>query len=176
MYVFDATPLIYLAKAARLDVVSELDEERLVPERVYEEVVTAGIEAGHPDARRVERQVEDGHFDVAAVDENDQYRRLVDNPNVSEADVSVLVLAATHGATAVMDEAYGRTVAETEGIETRGTAYLLLSLASESALSPREARETVDAMVDTGWHCSPNLYAKIVRKLDSFESDSNTSA
>ena len=37
MYVFDATPLIYLAKAKRLALVAELPVPCAVPEPVYEE-------------------------------------------------------------------------------------------------------------------------------------------
>ena len=30
-------------------------------------------------------------------------------------------------------------------------------------------RETIDAMVDAGWYVAPDLYTKLVRKLESFE-------
>ena len=67
-WVLDATPLIYLAKAERLDVIETLDEPRIVPETVHHEVVTAGVERGYDDARRIERSVESGLVDVVAVD------------------------------------------------------------------------------------------------------------
>ncbi|MES3162362.1 MAG: hypothetical protein PPP55_12455 [Halorubrum sp.] len=51
-WALDATPLIYLAKAERLDVIETLDEPRIVPAAVHREVVTAGIERGYDDARR----------------------------------------------------------------------------------------------------------------------------
>jgi predicted nucleic acid-binding protein len=66
-----------------------------------------------------------------------------------------------------MDETYGRDVAATEGITTRGTAFLVLKLASEGTISVNEARSVIDAMVDEGWYCAPDVYAKIVQKLDS---------
>ena len=65
-----------------------------------------------------------------------------------------------------MDEGHGRDIADVEGIETRGTVYLLLSLAKRGDIPAEEARETVEAILDAGWHCSPNLYAKILRKLE----------
>jgi predicted nucleic acid-binding protein len=66
-----------------------------------------------------------------------------------------------------MDEAYGRDVAATEGITTRGTAYLVLVPASNGTISVDEARTVIDAMIEEGWYCAPNLYAKIVQKLES---------
>jgi predicted nucleic acid-binding protein len=166
MWVFDATPLIYLGKVDRLGIVAGLDRDRLIPERVYEEVVTEGIEGGYPDARRVERAVEDGLFSVREVEEGAVFERLRRNPNLSGADVAVLSLADELDGVAVMDERYGRDVADTEGIETRGTAYLVGLLVKRGELPAAEGRAIVDGMVEAGWHCSPALYARLVRTFE----------
>ena len=166
MYVFDATPLIYLAKAERLSLVDELPAACVVPESVHEEVVLAGVERGHADARRVDRAEEAGVLEVVPVENDDAFGRLRRNGNLSEADAAVLAVADGYGATAVMDERYGRDVADAEAIETRGTAYLVLRLLKADAIGVGDARETIDAMVDAGWYCSPDLYATILRKID----------
>lgn len=168
MWVFDATPLIYLAKVDRLALVQHLEGPRVIPEQVYAEVVTAGIEAGYTDARRVEQQVEAGRFDIESVEMTGSLSQLESNPNLSAADAAVLACADTHDGIAVMDETYGRDVATTEGITTRGTAYLVLKFAQSGAISADEARRVIDAMIDAGWYCAPDVYTKIVRKLDSF--------
>ena len=167
MWVFDATPLIYLAKAEALTYLDGLEPPRFIPELVYEEVVTDGLAHDYPDARRVERRVEAGTFDVESVENTALFERLAENPSVSDADVAVLALAAARSATAVMDEQYGREVADTEGIPTRGTAYVLLSLVKQDAITAAVARATIDDMMDQGWYCSPNLYARIISKLDT---------
>ena len=165
MWVFDATPLIYLAKVDQLAILDELDEPRLIPASVYKEVVETGIEEGYPDARRIERLVEGDVFRVVAVEETAVYKRLLENDRLSEADVSVLSCADSRGGVAVMDETYGRDVASTEGIETRGTAYLVLLLVKRDVLDSERARETIDAMLEAGWYCAPDTYAKIVRTI-----------
>lgn len=169
MWVFDATPLIYLASVDRLRMLRHLSEPGLIPEPVYDEVVETGLDEGYPDARRVERCVEDGVFHRVGVDETSFAVRVRENANLSEADVAVLAHADANDGIAVMDEAYGRDVAATEGITTRGTAFLVLQLAKQGAITPSETRETVDGVVDEGWYCAPDLYAKIVRKIDSIE-------
>jgi len=166
MLVFDATPLIYLATVERLGVVGLLGQNCVIPEPVYGEVVTVGVEAGHPDARRVELAVEDGVFEVRDVDESELVRRLEGNPNISDADASVIALAAENDGIAILDERYGRTTAETEGVETRGTVWIVLLLVRDGELSAEEAREIVDEMVEAGWYCSTDLYSRIVRKLE----------
>lgn len=168
MWVFDATPLIYLAKVDQLTLAHQLTEECVIPERVSQEVVDTGIEEGYPNARRIERSIEDGVFSVISVDDSEFFLRVHRNPKLSEADVPVLACADAHDAIAVMDETYGRDVASTEGVTTRGTAYLVLHLASQDVISVEKARTVIDAMVEEGWYCAPSMYAKIVQKLDSF--------
>ena len=167
MWVFDATPLIYLAKVDRLALVQQLDVSCVIPEHVYEEVVETGLEQGYPDARRVERSVDADRFDIVSVETTPLLSRLQENSNLSDADIAVLAYADAYDGVAVMDERYGRDVATAEGITTRGTAYLVLKLASEGTISANEARSVIDAMIDEGWYCAPDVYAKIVQKLDS---------
>ena len=99
--------------------------------------------------------------------ETDGYEYLLETDSRSRADVSVPSCADSRGGVAVMDETYGRDVTSTEGIETRGTAYLVLSSAKRGVVDPERAREITDAMVDTGWCCAPDTYAKIVRKIEA---------
>jgi len=170
-WVFDATPLIYLAKADRLGVIEALEEPRAVPEAVYREVVTTGVERGYDDARRTERAVENGLVDVVAVDTDDSpvATRLARHPGLSDADAAVLACADARDATAVMDESAGRSAAEVEDIETRGTAYVVLAAVKDGSLSTAEGRDAIDAMIDGGWYVAPGVYTKIVGKLESFE-------
>lgn len=166
MYVFDATPLIYLASTGRLELVDALPSGSCLPERVYDEVVTAGIEAGHADARRIERAVDGGHFGVRPDPDTPLASRLERNDNLSAADVAVLALAADLDGVAVMDEQYGRTVADAEGVATRGTAFVVLNALKRGVIDAETARETVDAIVEAGWYCSPDLYARIRARID----------
>lgn len=46
MLVFDATPLIYLAKVEKLNLLWNISEKKVIPRSVFEEVVVKGKEAG----------------------------------------------------------------------------------------------------------------------------------
>lgn len=166
-WAFDATPLIYLATIDRLSLVVHLDASCVIPERVYEEVVTTGLDEGYPDARRIERCVDAGQFGVVAVESAPLLERLRSNEHLSDADAAVLAYAAANDAVAVMDEQYGRDIAAAEGITTRGTAYLVVKLVRDGAVAPDDARTVIDAMVDEGWYCAPDVYARIVQKLEA---------
>ncbi len=169
MWVFDATPLMYLAKVEQLQLISTLEGECYLPEQVYSEVVTTGLAEGYADARRVEQCIDAGLFSVVSVDESPLAARLHQNPQLSDADVAVLTCAKSREAIAVMDEHSGRTAAAVESIETRGTAYLVLRCAKRGEITISRARGTIDSMIDAGWYCRPAVYTKIVRKLESLE-------
>lgn len=169
MYVFDASPLVVLGTAERLDLLAELDERCVLTERVHEEVVVAGRDGGHADARRVARAIDDGVLSVRSVDEDGRFADLSTVEGLSDADAATLALAADEDATAVMDETAGREIADAEGIDTRGTAYLVLSLVRDGELTAGEGRAVVDELVDAGWYCSTDLYRRIQRKLDALE-------
>jgi predicted nucleic acid-binding protein len=169
MYVFDATPLLNLATVERLLLVDDLSRPRLVPEPVYDEVVTRGIDAGHADARRVERALEADVLEVISVPDTETFDRLQANERLTRTDADVLAAADAREATAVMDEAYGRDVADAEGIDTRGTASLVLRLLEADAIDAGTAQKTIDDMLDAGWYCAPDLYAAIRRTIDDLE-------
>lgn len=171
MYVFDATPLIYFATVDRLDIFEALDEDCIVPQPVYDEVVSVGLDAGHPDARRVERAVEAGTLAVRPSPKSDLADRLTENPNLTDSDVAVIALAAAEDAVAVMDDQYGRATAETEGVDTIGTVAILGAAVRHGRFSGEEAVEVVDDMIDAGWYCSTDLYTRIVRRLRALDED-----
>lgn len=166
MYVFDATPLIYLAKIDRLELVQDSLSNCVVPASVYDEVVTRGLKEDHPDARRIERTVDESLLETVPVPESETFDRLQRNDKLSTADAAVLAIANTNDGIAIMDGQYGRDVADTEAIPTRGPAYLILWLLRENHLTGLEATNIIDAMLDAGWYCSPDLYASIRRKID----------
>ncbi|MFB6158067.1 MAG: DUF3368 domain-containing protein [Candidatus Nanohalobium sp.] len=157
MLVFDATPLIYLAKAEKLEEVDEMEGKKLVPEKVYREVVEEA--EGEPDAERIEKAVEDDIFEIVSAEVEE------DTDFLSDADLQVLKVAEQRDAVAVMDEENGRNVADIRGIETRGTAFIVLRMQKRKVISEEEAKETVDSMIDEGWYCSTDLYKEIINKI-----------
>jgi predicted nucleic acid-binding protein len=160
VYVLDATPLIYLAKAGSLDVLDGFDV--VTTEGVHEEVVVDGKKAEAHDARRVERY----GVEVRETPDSEVYRRLSGSEKLSNVDAEVPGFAHAEDATAVMDERRGRTVAKVEGIDVRGTAFLLLRSVKNGEKTAEEARVVLDGMVDAGWYCSTSFYSDILGKLD----------
>lgn len=71
MLISDATPLIPLATVDQVALLAHPTAACVIPKPGYWEVVTAGVDTGHPDARRIEQAVENGVKSVVSVDEID---------------------------------------------------------------------------------------------------------
>ena len=164
-WILDSSPLIPLAKIGRLDLLEELEDQCIIPTRVHQEVVTDGIEEGYTDAHRIQHAIDDGIIEVREIDETDLFEHLSTIPSISETDASVLALTKQLDGIAVMDETAGRDIADTEGIQTRGTAYLMLLLVKQEVIQPEEGQEVIDALIENGWYCSTEFYSKITDKI-----------
>jgi len=165
MLVFDATPLIYLAKTGCIECLRQLDEEKVIPEKVYEEVVEKGNERGAIDAKKIEKEVNKGVFEIVS--------ERVDSTSdaLSQADLQVLKIAENLDATVVMDETAGRNAATARGVETRGTAFIILTLQKKKILTREQAENTLNQMIDAGWYCSTDLYKEILEKIKEIDKD-----
>ncbi len=168
MFVFDAIPLIYLAKAKVLKYVCELEEEILIPETVFQEVVVEGKNMGFPDAIRVEKLVDKGIFEIVPAERGIIYDKLEDNNFLSKADMDVLEIALQENGIAVMDDSYPRTIAKIEGIRCRGTFYLIFRMLNEKIVDKEEAKNIIDEIIEEGWYCTTDLYSHIMKKLEEY--------
>lgn len=78
------------------------------------------------------------------------------------------MLAETTGGTAIMDERSGRRVAEVADIPVRGTGLLVPACVRDGLLAGDVALDAIDVMIDAGWHCSTERYARIRDRIDGF--------
>ena len=158
--VSNATPLIYLAKAARLDLLLSLFEEILVPEAVREEVVLKGKELGQADAFLVEKAIKEGRINVCQVKQSYP----VSIP-LHPGEVEVISLALEAGIDLlIMDDVKARAAAEIAGLKPRGTLWLLLEGTKRSLLSFDDFLSTLEAIAQQGFYLREDLYLKVIRE------------
>ena len=156
----NATPLIYLAKAERLSLVHSLFEEILIPEAVYEEVVSNGKRSGQTDAFLVEKSIEEGWISVRRV----QRTHPVAIP-LHPGEVEVISLALESGIDLlIMDDARARAAAEMAGLRPRGTLWLLLEAVKENLLSFDGFLATLEAITNHGFYLREDLYLRVIRE------------
>ena len=166
IFVFDSTPLIYLAKAGILPKLAGLRMKLVIPKAVYEEVVVDGRRRGKQDALVVEKLVSDEAFAVADARGKELVKRLLSNPGLSKADAETLALARELKAVAVVDESLCRSVAGFEGIGFHGSVFVLFLLQKKKIISKADLKAAINSMVGSGWRCSTELYAAILTEIE----------
>lgn len=165
-FVFDATPLIHLAKARLAPPFVGLEGEKLTVPAVVDEVAGKdGDEFEHADAGIVASLIDEGVIQVRkpAPKEVNMVTRL--HRDIHGGEAEVLALAKELEAVAVVDDRVARSAAKIQGVRLEGTYGVVLRAARKGAITVGEAEEDLDRLVSSGWRCDTELYAALRRSL-----------
>ncbi|MDH5753672.1 MAG: DUF3368 domain-containing protein [Candidatus Bathyarchaeota archaeon] len=158
--VFNATPLICLAKIGRIYLLRKVFGEVFVPEEVKVEVVDKGRLLGEGDAYVVEKAIEDAWLKVLSVE-------VLEIPiKLEPGEVAVLSLAKREGLREVLvDEISARTAARLRGLVPRGTIFVLLKALEIKEISLNEFLDALSELVKHGFRLKEEVYLEAVRKV-----------
>jgi len=161
--VSDSTVLIYLAKLGDLPLLDALFDPVLVPEAVYEEVVSRGLEAGYRDALAVEEATND-HLDVVASPDEveDGTAQLQETANLGDGEVAAIALARRRDGLCLTDDHAARVTAESLGVDCGGTIFVLLEARSTGRLTEDAYVGRIDDLSDSGFRMSASLYRRAI--------------
>ncbi len=151
-----------LAKVNFIEKTKNFPEDKYTTKSVYRQVVEEGKKGGRPEVFAIETLAREGIIKIKAPSDKLYISRLRENPKIHEADADVLALARELDSVALMDDEEARGMAEIEGIEHRGTIYLLLRMRKMSLLTKEEALSGLNEMIRMGWRCSTELYAEML--------------
>jgi predicted nucleic acid-binding protein len=155
-WVVDTSPLIFLAKLNRLDLLRRSADELLVPTAVIEEVRASPDDAS--------RKIEDALASWLR-EEKVKGRQVVDvllaDLDFGEAEVIALAHE-TSAERIVMDDLDGRRFARRLKLEPIGTLGLLLAARLRGELS--SLREEIERLERQGFRASPSLVAAVLRE------------
>jgi predicted nucleic acid-binding protein len=77
------------------------------------------------------------------------------------------MIARKTGLPLLMDEASGRSLAETFGLKVNGTVYVIFKGLEEGCLKREETTETVLRLVEKGFRIEPGLLSRILRAIET---------
>lgn len=157
--VSNATPLIYLAKTGKMDLLRNLFGEVFIPEEVKVEVVDRGKLLGERDAYGVEKAIDEGWLRVSKAD-------IVEVPlELDSGEVAVLSLAKNLGLREVLiDEASARTAARLLGLTPRGTIFVLLKTLEREEMDFDAFLEVLNELIRHGFRLKEEVYIEVVRR------------
>ena len=165
-YIFDATPLIYLAKTGLIAKLEKLEGKKIIPKSVFEEVVIKGMQKSVTDAKILEEAVNDKIFEIKEAADKSFLKKLAKNSSIDIADAEVLAIAKELNGIAIMDDSDAKKLANIAGINAKGTAFLLFRLLKKGLITKNEFRDKFNQIVESGWYCSVDFYAIVMDELD----------
>lgn len=155
--VSNSTPLIYLAKIGKLDLLKSLFGEVLIPKEVYTEVVKKGKSLGRKDAYVVEAAVTQGWIKVVAVDP-------IAMPIALYRGEEEALAKHLHLETVLIDEVSARSAACLLKLTPRGTIFVLLLALKEQKISLDEFMQALNDLIDAGFRLKEEVYIQAIKE------------
>jgi predicted nucleic acid-binding protein len=157
--VSNATPLIYLAKAGKIELLKTVFGKVFVPDEVKIEVVDRGKLIGEKDAYVVEKAISEGWLKVLSTDTVEVPIRL------DKGEEAALSLAKKLGLKVVLvDEVSARSAARLLGLTPRGAVFVLLSALSKNKLGLDEFLEVLGELISQGFRLKEEVYVEAVKE------------
>jgi predicted nucleic acid-binding protein len=167
--VSNTSPLIWLAKIGKIDLLKKLYGEVIIPEEVYKEAVERGLQEGFSDALVIKECVEQAWIKVSKLNEREVklcQRMMKHAFEIHLGEVQAIIQAREMDALLLMDESCGRAFAETWGLKVKGTLHVILKALREELLDKNEAKEAVLQLIKKGFRIEPRLLARILKEIE----------
>lgn len=160
MVVSNATPLIYLAKVKKLDLLKSIFGKIFISEEVKKEVVDEGKKLNKTDAFLVEKGIEEGWIKVKKV------VSWVDTQiEIDQGEISVISLAKENKISGVLiDETPARIAAKLAGLKPKGTIFVLLEAIKLKLIDFEEFLEILEKLVEEGFRLKEVVYLKAIEE------------
>ena len=133
MILSNATPLIYLAKIGKLDLLRSLYKEVSIPEEVYKEVVK-GKENKFFDALIIDKSIKDGWIKIKKIKVKKEIESFASEIDLGEIEL-ISLATETKPYLILIDDASARAIAESFGFNVKGTIYVLLRAYKKKMIS-----------------------------------------
>ena len=160
-----ASPLIYLAKAGKINLLREIFGEVFIPEEVKIEVVDKGKALGENDAYVVEKAIREGWLTVVAA-------TAIEIPiKLDKGEAAALALAKKLGLEVLLDEVSARSAARLLDLKPRGTVFVLLKALEKKLLKLDEFLETLDELIVQGFRLKEEVYVEAVKEARKIASE-----
>jgi len=166
--VSDSTPLIYLAKIGRLDIIRDVFQKIYVPEAVIDEAVTQGKALNMSDASIIEKAVGTWIIKERVEPEVDaEYSFLDNNTRLGNGEKEALKLCKQlDAAYFIADDREARRVSSILNIKPIGTCGTVVQAFRQGSITKKEALRVIDDLVKVGFRISSTLYRKILDELE----------
>jgi hypothetical protein len=166
MVVSDSSPIIYLAKLGRLDLLRILYKQVYISEAVQKELTVVDTsEEREAEIIAIKQAIDKGWIKVKKVKLKNKL--IHSAPELSVADKETIELSRKMNAElTIIDDEAARRVARNIGIRSRGTIYVLLESYTKKKVTKAELKRMINTLVTAGFRLSPELYSQLMERLE----------
>ena len=167
MTVADTGILIWLAKYNNLYLLKELYGQIEIPNKVFEESVTAGKSNGYPDAEIIESSVinEDITVKDTRISENINEMEKVFNCKLGAGEREAITLALENNSLLLINDDEAATIANLLGVKTKGVLFILLKSVKLGLLNKNETLTIFQQMLEDGFWLAPTTAVEFEKIL-----------
>jgi predicted nucleic acid-binding protein len=159
--VSNSTPLIFLAKIGRLNLLEKIFDAVIIPDKVFSEVVIEGKEKGYSDAFLVEKFINK----CIISKKNIKIKSLNDMP-IGKGEQEAIELAVKLGIQDILiDEAKGRRFARLYDLQPKGTLWVLTKAFEDDLLSKDELKDNITELIKCGFRIKEDILVDILKEL-----------
>jgi predicted nucleic acid-binding protein len=157
--VSNSTPLVYLAKVNKLDLLKSLFNEVFIPQEVKNEVVDKGKMLGKKDAYLVEKAIIEGWLKVLTTD------TVPVSIELDPGEIAALSLAKKLELKEVLiDETSARAAARLLDLTPRGTLFILLKALQKEEIDQEEFLEILNQLLNQGFRLKEEVYIEALKE------------
>lgn len=162
--VSNSSPLIYLSKLGKLELLRKLFREILIPKEVFNEVVSRGKEGKFSGVLVIEDAVHQGWLKIKGTKVDRRLLKFAPELDLGEAE-AISLAREIKADLVLMDDASARSISESFGLNTKGTIYVLLKARKSELITEEEVKTLLDKLVLTGFRLSSDVYSRVLREL-----------
>jgi predicted nucleic acid-binding protein len=161
--VSNATPLIYLAKVGRLELIRKLYPKVYISSEVKKEVVDIGKKLKKIDAPIIEKEISKGWVIEYKV------KGSMDIPiDIEIGEKTTLILAREKGIKSVLiDDKAGRAAARLLDLEPKGTLFILLKSLKNKEIGFNTLIKILEGLIEKGFRLREEVYLRVIKEARS---------
>jgi len=169
MTVSNATPLIYMAKLGKLQLLKSIFPQIQIPPEVKNEAVDRGKEKGYPDAISIEQALKEGWIIPHPLTEenNKKSEALAKMAGIDIGEAQAIILAKQKKEKLILiDQTNAREAARQLGLTPRGTIYIVLTATKRKLITKEEAKQTLEKLIDANFYISAKIYSEMLKAIE----------
>ncbi|MBO3839811.1 MAG: DUF3368 domain-containing protein [Thermoproteota archaeon] len=166
--VSNSTPLIYLSKVGRLNIIKDVFGKIFIPEAVFNEAVVQGKMLKISDAFIIEKAVGDWILREQVKPEiSAEFSFLDTNTKLGPGEKEALKLCKQLNAEFfIVDDREARRVSKILRITPVGTFGVIIQAFRQNSITKNEALKTLDDLIKAGLRIDSTLYRMMIEKLE----------